>query len=97
MISFTLSLGPKHSLPSNEGGISMQPIVNKILKVVDSCLTPQQLEIAESFATLAKRQVNQDQWLDVACAIQSKASEMFFYDIDDLAILRRAYSFNELF
>jgi hypothetical protein len=75
----------------------MQSIVNKILKVVDSCLTPQQLEIAESFATLAKRQVNQDQWLDVACAIQSKASEMLFYDIDDLAILRRAYSFNELF
>jgi hypothetical protein len=80
-----------------EGGDSfMQTVINKILKVVESCVTPEQLEIAGHLATLAKKQINQDQWLDIACAIQSKASEMLFYDLEDLVILRRAHSFNEL-
>lgn len=74
----------------------MQPVMNKILKVVNSCVTPQQLEIAEHFASLARKKVNHDQWLEVACAIQSKASEMLFYDLEDLVVLRRAYSFDEL-
>ena len=68
--------------------------MNKILRVVGSCVTPQQLENAEHFANLAKKQVNQDQWLDVACAIQSKASEMLSCDLEDFVILRRAYFFN---
>jgi hypothetical protein len=80
-----------------EGGESfMQTVMNKILKVVESCVTPEQLEIAGHLATLAKKQINQDQWLDIACAIQSKASEMLFYDLEDLVILRRAHSFSEL-
>jgi hypothetical protein len=72
----------------------MKTVMNKVLKVVGSCMTPQQLEVAGHFASLAKKQVNQDQWLDVACAIQSKASEMLSCDLEDSVILRRAYFIN---
>ena len=72
----------------------MQTVMNKILKVVGSCMTPQQLEVAGHFATLAKKQVDQDQWLDVAGAIQSKADEMLSCDHEDFVILRRAYFFD---
>jgi hypothetical protein len=43
---------------------------------------------------LAKKQINQDQWLDVAGAIQSKANEMPSCDLEDFLILRRAYFFD---
>lgn len=72
----------------------MQTAMNKILRVVGSCVTPQQLENAGHFAKLAKKQVNQDQWLAVACEIQSKASEMLSCDLEDFVILRRAHFFN---
>jgi hypothetical protein len=72
----------------------MQTVMNKVLKVVGSCNTPQQLQVAGHFASLAKKQVNQDQWLDVAGAIQSKAGEMLSCDPEESVILRRAYFFN---
>jgi hypothetical protein len=36
----------------------MQTVMNKILKVVDSCMTPQQLEVAGHSATLVLRFAN---------------------------------------
>jgi hypothetical protein len=67
----------------------MEALVEKILKVVDSCVTPQQLEIAENFAERARKQVHREQWLDIAGVIQSKAGQILFYDAEDWTTLKR--------
>jgi len=67
----------------------MEALVEKIVKVVNSCVTPQQLEIAENFAERAKHQVHREEWLDIASVIHNKAGQILFYDAEDWAVLKR--------
>jgi hypothetical protein len=67
----------------------MEALIEKVLKVVDSCVTPQQLEIAENFADRARKQIHHEQWLDIAGIIQNKAGQVLFYDVEDWNLIRR--------
>jgi hypothetical protein len=67
----------------------MEALVDKIVRVVNSCVTPEQLEIAENFAERAKKRVHREEWLDIACVIQKKAGQILFYDADDWALLKK--------
>lgn len=68
----------------------MDALVKKTIKIVNSCVTPQQLEIAENFAERARKQIDQEEWLNIASAIQAKSGEVLFFDVEDWALLRRA-------
>jgi hypothetical protein len=67
----------------------MEALVEKILKVVDSCVTPQQLVIAENLAERAKRKMHREEWLDIASVIQNNSGQILFYDAEATAVLRR--------
>ena len=70
----------------------MEALWEKALRVVNSCVTPQQLEVAENFVERAREQVDREQWIDIASAIHTKAGEILFYDSDDWRILKRVWS-----
>ena len=67
----------------------MEALTEKILKVVNSCVTPEQLRIAENFAERAKKKVHREEWIDIASVIQDKAGQILFYDADDWSALKR--------
>jgi|GEM_PF-6747306 len=68
----------------------MNAVTEKTLKVVQSCINPQQLEIAENFAQRAKVRMDHEEWLDIASAINVKAGQVLFFDSQDWTVLRRA-------
>jgi hypothetical protein len=67
----------------------MDALVEKILRVVHSCVTPQQLEIAGNFADRARKQIHHEQWLDIASVIQNKAGQVLFYEAEDWNLMKR--------
>jgi len=68
----------------------MNTVMEKTLKVVNSCISPQQLEIAENFAQRAKLRMEREEWLDIASAINTKAGQVLFFDAEDWTVLKRA-------
>lgn len=68
----------------------MNTVTEKTLKVVNSCIIPQQLEIAENFAQRAKNLMDREDWLDIAAAINVKAGQVLFFDSEDWTVLKRA-------
>jgi hypothetical protein len=70
----------------------MEGLAQKVLRVVDSCVTSQQLEVAETYAVRARRRVNMDQWLDIESLIHKKANQIIFWSPDDGVLLGRAWS-----
>jgi hypothetical protein len=74
----------------NEEGFDMDALIEKTLRIVDSCVTPQQLEIAENFAERARTQIAHEEWLNIASAIQAKSGQVLFFDAEDWSVLRRA-------
>jgi hypothetical protein len=67
----------------------MDALVKKTIRIVDSCVTPQQLEIAESFAERVRNQIDREEWLNIASAIQAKSGQVLFFDAEDWVVLRR--------
>jgi hypothetical protein len=65
----------------------MEGLAQKVLRVVDSCVTSQQLEIAETYAVRARRRVNLDQWLNIESLIHKKANQITFCSPDDWTLL----------
>ena len=74
------------------GRYCMEGLVEKVARVVNSCVTPQQLEVAENYAVRARCRVNMDQWLDIASLIHKKANQIIFCSPDDGALLGRVWS-----
>ena len=70
----------------------MGGLIEKVSKVVNSCITPQQLEGAENFAERAKTKMKPDEWLDIASVINNKANKILFCSAEDLAILGKVWS-----
>jgi hypothetical protein len=70
----------------------MERLIEKVSKVVNSCITPQQLEIAENFAERAKTKMKPDEWLDIASVINNKANKILFCSAEDLEILGKVWS-----
>ena len=70
----------------------MERLIEKVSKVVNSCITPQQLEVAENFAERAKTKLNRDEWLDIASVINNKANKILFCSAEDLEILGKVWS-----
>ena len=70
----------------------MEGLVEKVFSVVNSCVTPQQLEIAETYAVRARRRMNMDQWLDIESLIHKKANQFIFWSPDDGTLLGRVWS-----
>ncbi len=68
----------------------MDALIEKTLKIVNSCVTPQQLEIAENFAERVRTQIDREEWLNIASAIQAKSGQVLFFDAEDWSVLRRA-------
>jgi hypothetical protein len=70
----------------------MERLIEKVSKVVNSCVTPQQLEVAENFAERAKTKMKPDEWLDIASVINNKANRILFCSAEDLEILGKVWS-----
>jgi hypothetical protein len=70
----------------------MERLIQKVSKVVNSCVTPQQLEVAENFAERAKTKMKPDEWLDVASVINNKANNILFCSVEDLETLGKVWS-----
>ncbi len=70
----------------------MKGLVEKVYRVVNSCVTPEQLEVAENFAVRARTKINPNEWLDVASVIHNKANKILFCSADELAILGKVWS-----
>ena len=70
----------------------MERLIEKVSKVINSCVTPQQLEVAENFAERARIKLNRDEWLDIASVINNKANKILFCSAEDLAILGKVWS-----
>ena len=70
----------------------MEGLIEKVSKVVNSCVTPQQLEVAENFAERAKTKMKPDEWLDIASVINIKANKILFCSVEDLEILGKVWS-----
>jgi len=70
----------------------MERLIEKVSKVVNSCITPQQLEVAENFAERAKTKMKPDEWLDIASVINNKANKILFCSAEDLEILGKVWS-----
>jgi hypothetical protein len=70
----------------------MERLIEKVSKVVNSCITPQQLEVAENFAERAKTKMKPDEWLDIASVINHKANRILFCSAEDLEILGKVWS-----
>ena len=68
----------------------MDALIEKTLRIVNSCVTPQQLEIAENFAERVRTQVDREEWLNIASAIHAKSGEVLFFDTEDWSVLKRA-------
>jgi len=68
----------------------MEALVGKIVKVVNSCVTAQQLKIAENFAQRARKQIHWNEWLDIASLIKKKAAKLLLFDIEDGTVVRRS-------
>jgi hypothetical protein len=67
----------------------MDALVKKTIRIVNSCITPQQLEIAENFAERVRKQIEREEWLNIASAIQAKSGQVLFFDAEDWSVLRR--------
>ena len=76
----------------SKAGILMERLIEKVSKVVNSCVTPQQLEVAENFAERAKTKMKPDEWLDIASVINIKANKILFCSVEDLEILGKVWS-----
>jgi hypothetical protein len=70
----------------------MERLIERVSKVVNSCVTPQQLEVAENYAERARRKLNPDEWLDIASVIHNKANKILFCNPEDLVILGKVWS-----
>ena len=70
----------------------MEKLTEKVSRVVNSCVTPQQLEVAENFAERAKTKMNRDEWLGIASTIHNKANKILYCSQEDLAILGKVWS-----
>ena len=79
-------------IADNKTGTLMERLIEKVSRVVNSCVTPQQLEVAENFAERAKTKMNRDEWLDIASVINTKANKILFCSVEDLAILGKVWS-----
>jgi len=67
----------------------MEALVEKLVRVINSCVTPQQLQIAENMAERAKKKMHREDWLDIAAVIQNRAGQILFYDAEDSNVLKR--------